>query len=249
MPTQGDPIIALLTWDAWPATDQDYDLLLFDSSMNLVASSTNVQNGTQPPQEEIDYVAPASGTYYLAVRNASATSNLRFSIFTFYHDLNPYVASEQSRIPCGCRRGHGRGCDQLGQLADNGPQEDFSSQGPTTDGRMKPEISGPGRDFQFYLSSSEGSFLGTSAASPHVAGAAALILSNNPDFTVSQLWNALTSSAIDLGSPGQDPIFGYGRLNLSTIFVDPDSIDFGEVIVGKLSKRPSRSGMWETQIW
>ena len=42
-----------MTWDAWPATAQDYDLLLFDSSMNLVASSTNVQNGTQPPQEVI----------------------------------------------------------------------------------------------------------------------------------------------------------------------------------------------------
>ncbi len=78
---QETPIIALLTWDAWPATDQDYDLLLFDSSMKLVASSTNVQNGTQPPQEVIYYVAPTSGTYYLAVRNSSATSNLRFSIF------------------------------------------------------------------------------------------------------------------------------------------------------------------------
>ena len=54
---------------------------------------------------------------------------------------------------------------------------------------------------------------------------------------MSQLWNALTSSAIDLGASGQDPIFGYGRLNLSTIFVDPDSIDFGDVIVGQVVER------------
>jgi subtilisin family serine protease len=228
----GDPIIALMTWDAWPETAQDYDLLLFDSSMQLVASSTNVQNGTQPPEEEIYYVAPTSGTYYLAVRNSSATTNLRFSIFTFYHDLDPYVVSSSLLSPA----------DATGVMAVaavnytqwlTGPQESFSSQGPTTDGRMKPEISGPdGVSSLIY-----GSFLGTSASSPHVAGAAALILSNNTDFTVSQVWNAITSSAIDLGANGQDPIFGYGRLNLSTIFVDPDSIDFGDIIVGQLTEK------------
>jgi len=228
----GDPIIATLTWDAWPGTAQDYDLLLFDSSMNLVASSTNVQNGTQPPEEEIYYVAPASGTYYLAVRNSSATTNLRFSIFTFYHDLDPYVASSSLLSPA----------DATGVMAVaavnytkwlTGPQESFSSQGPTTDGRMKPEISGP----DGVSSLTYGSFLGTSASSPHVAGAAALILSNNPTFTVAEVWNTLTSSAIDLGANGQDPIFGYGRLNLSTIFVDPGSIDFGDIIVGQLTEK------------
>ena len=194
----------------------------------LVASSANVQNGTQPPAEEIDYVAPASGTYYLAVRNANARSNLRFSIFTFYQDLNPYVSSGSLLSPA----------DATGVMAVaavnytnwlTGPQESFSSQGPTTDGRMKPEISGPDGVSSFIY----GSFLGTSASSPHVAGAAALILSNNTDFTVSQVWNAITSSAIDLGASGQDPIFGYGRLNLSTISVDPASIDFGDVILGQ----------------
>ena len=52
---EGDPILALLTWDAWPATDQDYDLLLFNSSMKLVDYSTGWQTGTQPPQEAIYY--------------------------------------------------------------------------------------------------------------------------------------------------------------------------------------------------
>ncbi len=226
----GDPIIVDLTWDAWPATGQDYDLLLFDSSKNLVAYSTSVQDGTQPPQEGIVYFAPASGIYYLAVRNASSTSDHRFSLFTFYHDLDPYVASSSLVSPA----------DAAGVMAVaainranwlNGPQEDFSSQGPTTDGRMKPEISGPDGTSSFIYPPPEG-FLGTSAASPHVAGAAALILSNNAGFTVSQLWNSLTSTAIDLGSPGLDPIYGYGRLNLSTIFVDPASIDFGGVMVG-----------------
>ena len=114
-----------------------------------------------------------------------------------------------------------------------GPQENFSSQGPTTDGRMKPEISGPDGVSSFIY----GTFFGTSASSPHVVGAAALILSNNPAFSVTELWDAVTSSAIDLGTSGQDPIFGYGRLNLSTISADPVSIDFGEVIAGQFLER------------
>ena len=233
---EGDPIIALLTWDAWPATDQDYDLLLFNSAMKLVDYSTGWQTGTQPPQEGIFYTVPASGVYYLAVKNARATSSHRFSIFNFYQDLNPYIASSSLVSPA----------DATGVMAVaainstqwlTGPQEYFSSQGPTNDGRVKPEISGPDGVYSFIYTPLYGSFQGTSAASPHVAGAAALILSNSPAFTVSQLWDTLVSSAIGLGTSGQNPIFGYGRLNLSTLSVDPVFIDFGDVILGTSLER------------
>ena len=42
-----------LTWNAWPMTAIDYDLEVIDSNGQVVLSSTNVQNGTQPPYEEI----------------------------------------------------------------------------------------------------------------------------------------------------------------------------------------------------
>ena len=230
----GYVMVITLTWDAWPVTDQDYDLLLFDSSFSLVAWSTNAQTGTQPPAEEIVYLVPTSGTYYLAVKKYSTTANHRFHIFSFYDDLSPHVASGSLVSPS----------DATGVMAvaaidwtkwTTGPQEDFSSQGPTSDGRMKPEISGPdGVTSAVYQPDL---FFGTSSASPHVAGAAALILSNIPTLTVSQLWDVLTSSAIDMGNPGQDTIYGFGRLNLSTIYVYPTSIDFGDVIVGNPSER------------
>ncbi len=233
---KGDPIIALLTWDAWPATDQDYDLLLFDHSMNLVASSTGWQTGSQPPQEAVYYYAPNSGVYYLAVGKANATANHRFSIFNFYQELDPYVASESLASPADAAGAMAVAAIDAAQWL-TGPQEYFSSQGPTTDGRMKPEISGPDNVYNFIYTSLYGSFSGTSAASPHVTGAAALILSYDPTLSVSQLWNVLTTSAIDLGASGQDSIYGYGRLNLATVTVDPQSIDFGEVIVGNSSER------------
>lgn len=54
---------------------------------------------------------------------------------------------------------------------------------------------------------------GTSMASPHATGVAALILSRNPNLTPAQVRQVLRSSANDLGTPGWDPIFGYGRIN------------------------------------
>lgn len=54
---------------------------------------------------------------------------------------------------------------------------------------------------------------GTSMASPHAAGVAALILSKNPNLTPPQVRQVLRASANDLGTPGWDPIFGYGRIN------------------------------------
>ena len=51
---------------------------------------------------------------------------------------------------------------------------------------------------------------GTSMATPHVAGVAALIWSANPDWTNAQIRQALTATAQDLGAAGRDNLFGYG---------------------------------------
>jgi subtilisin family serine protease len=54
----------------------------------------------------------------------------------------------------------------------------------------------------------------TAWAAAHVAGAAALVWSVNPDRTPQQVWEVLERSADDLGAPGKDDRFGYGRLNV-----------------------------------
>ena len=54
---------------------------------------------------------------------------------------------------------------------------------------------------------------GTSMASPHAAGVAALVLSKNPSLGVEQVRSVLRASADDLGTPLWDPLFGYGRVN------------------------------------
>ena len=112
----------------------------------------------------------------------------------------------------------------------------FSSWGPTDDGRIKPDVSGPGcqsdDDGAVTSCSSTGdtaytTMCGTSMAAPTVTGLCALILQ---DFKVlhpadplprnSTLKVLLAHNAVDLGNVGPDYLFGYGSVRVT------DTIDF-----------------------
>ncbi len=54
---------------------------------------------------------------------------------------------------------------------------------------------------------------GTSMASPHVVGAAALVWAAHPTWTNVQVRQRLTATATDLGAPGWDKYYGYGLVN------------------------------------
>src|SRR5262249_17456780 len=56
-------------------------------------------------------------------------------------------------------------------------------------------------------------FFGTSAAAPHVAAVAALLLSKNSSLTPAQIKATLMTSAVDIGAPGFDSVAGAGRLD------------------------------------
>lgn len=58
-----------------------------------------------------------------------------------------------------------------------------------------------------------GGWQGTSFATPIVAATAALVISANPTLSNDQVVSLLEQSADDLGAPGYDPYFGYGRVN------------------------------------
>jgi len=217
----GDTVKVYLTWDAWPTTNEDYDLYLYDSSNVEVDHSLNSQIGTEPT-EYISYLVPTNqgGDYFLAIKKINATSNHLLELYSVNHDLPSAVASSASSLlnPADAASVLAVGAISYSNW-DTGPQELFSSQGPTTDNRIKPDIMGPDNVSNFI----EGIFVGTSASSPHVAGAAALILQKNPGISVDQLRESLTSTAIDMGIQGKDNIYGYGRLNLNINAAIPSS--------------------------
>lgn len=84
----------------------------------------------------------------------------------------------------------------------------FSSYGPQV------EICAPGvQTWSTYPPNRYRQLSGTSMATPHVAGVAALVKARYPTATGDQIRVHLWRTAIDLGRPGRDWFFGYGQVN------------------------------------
>ncbi|MEU9861523.1 S8 family serine peptidase [Streptomyces sp. NPDC047971] len=95
----------------------------------------------------------------------------------------------------------------------------FSSRGPTTLGHtLKPEIAAPGVGISAAAAGGRGVYAyramsGTSMATPHVAGAAAVVKQRHPDWTAQRIKAALVSSARS-DVPGDVREVGGGRLDV-----------------------------------
>ncbi|MEX0168433.1 S8 family peptidase [Streptomyces sp. LMG1-1-1.1] len=95
----------------------------------------------------------------------------------------------------------------------------FSSRGPTiVHHTLKPEIAAPGVGISAAAAGGRGvsayqSMSGTSMATPHVAGAAAIVKQRHPDWTAQQIKAALVSSA-ESDLPGDVREVGGGRLDV-----------------------------------
>ncbi|MEH1164090.1 S8 family serine peptidase [Micromonospora sp. CPCC 205539] len=116
----------------------------------------------------------------------------------------------------------------------------FSSQGPRLDGALKPDIAAPGIEIvaaraagttmgepvdERYTSAS-----GTSMATPHVAGAAAILAQQHPDWPPAQLKSALMSTSKDAGHTAYQQ--GAGRLDIARVdrqrvFATTPNVDYG----------------------
>lgn len=208
-----------MTWNAWPSDAEDYDLYLLDGQGDTVASSTGIQGGSQPPTESISYYVNADDNFCIAIYKDDAPSEPELEVFVNFQKNRPdleYLLEQSSTIdPANDEKVVAVGA--ISQFDwESGPLEDFSSRGPTNDSkyaspRIKPDLMGP----DAVSTSGYGTFSGTSASSPHVAGAAALLLSADPTLTAENLRDNLQSGAIDMGDPGKDNYYGWGRIDMS----------------------------------
>lgn len=100
------------------------------------------------------------------------------------------------------------------------PIASFSSRGPSTcpgpdSMRIKPEVSAPGVNVRS-ASGTTGyrTLSGTSMASPHVAGAIALLRQAVPHMTGTEIKYVLLNTAVDLGPAGEDNTYGKGIIDV-----------------------------------
>src|SRR6266566_1427080 len=185
------------------------------------------------PEPHAD-ISPAflstAGTYYLRVKRVGNPSGDRLTLFC-RQDLPPDVDTAASSSPT---PGDARGALSVGAFNVNSLAiPDYSTEGPTDDGRMKPDLAAPTA-----VAVVGGYFSGTSAAAPHVGGEAALIWSQVAATTsgnvATAVANRLRAIALDSGSPGPDLLWGAGRTRVDTLppALGPTAPHAGSAVAG-----------------
>lgn len=198
----------VLQWNDWGGqAKEDYDLFLYDAQGNLMARSDDAQSGKPGdwPVEEIELNPPRQTTYWVKVLAKRTTRASIIDLFAYGGDLAYFTPEYSVASPADARSALSVGAI----LWRNNSLEPFSSRGPTYDGRIKPDLVAPDG-----VNTSNGSFFGTSAAAPHVSGAAALVWSRFPNMSATDVKAYLTTQSIDMGPSGMDNEYGSGRLQL-----------------------------------
>ncbi|MEU9546648.1 S8 family serine peptidase [Streptomyces mirabilis] len=175
----------------WAAVDQHAKVI------NMSLGDGQPSDGTDPLSQAVDRLSAETGALFVvAAGNAGAPDTISA----------PGAASDALTV---------------GAVDSDDSLAGFSSQGPRVDGALKPEITAPGVDILAANSQFDGNgggayqtMSGTSMATPHVTGAAALMAAAHPDLTGSQLKDLLTSSSRQ--TPQYDAFqAGSGRLDVA----------------------------------
>jgi subtilisin family serine protease len=212
-----------LRWDdPFGASEHDYDLFVVkpgfvsnwdisEDNPDIVASSRDVQSGVQNPLELLSFESEEE-VLYAIVRHDPASplnSSQKFYLWAS-NNVSANLATPEGTLTLPA--------DALGALSvgaimlDSLEVQSFSSRGPTADGRMKPDLVAP--DLVSTVTFGERQFSGTSASTPHVAGAAALVLSANPFMDVASLRGALEAATNLLGRETRNNDIGLGLIDL-----------------------------------
>ncbi|MBS3788992.1 S8 family serine peptidase [Candidatus Bipolaricaulota bacterium] len=223
--SEGSWIDIYMTWDAWPSDAEDYDICLDRQNDDgtwdyFVRCSSDIQDGSQRPTESIYFQVPSgeAGDYYFSILYVDAQTTPDIDLFAYVNNsgqISGYPVNSSSVLaPANDGKVFSVGAINESDWT-TGPQASYSSLGPSnasqyTSSRIKPDVMGP----DCVSTSGFGTFCGTSASSPHLAGAAALLLSEDSSRTADDLQSILESNAIDMGDSGNDNTYGWGRMEM-----------------------------------
>ena len=212
-----------LRWDdRWSGANRDLDLILArynegSGQYEIYDSSVSVQSGSaaHDPFEFINVIVPA-GAYCLAIAQVSGTTPNWIQLQDFTGELLQHHTLHHSIGNPAESRNPGLLAVGAAPAFDINTIEPFSSQGPAPDGRIKPDIVGAdgGQSVTRRSESNpNGRWVGTSQASAHVAGLAALVKQRFSDYTPAQIANYLKTHANPRGAvPNNTWGHGFARL-------------------------------------
>jgi len=201
-------------WGTWNGTDysgaegQDYDLYLYSSDLTELKKSTNRQTRGLYPVEGITATAKTKGWKYIRIKDNKTDRDCRLELFfTRVSNLEHLTSYGSISVPADSPNAIAVGA--VDWRSDD--YHSYSSLGPTSDSRVKPDICAPaGVSTVTY---GENGFYGTSASTPHVAGAFALLKAKSL-FDLKDIYKLIQDRILDLSPAGKDNHFGIGRLKL-----------------------------------
>ncbi len=228
--------VIALNWDGnWNGGEKnEYSFVVTDDKGKEIAVAAEPRRGgkNQFPFQITGFDSIPGKVYYLSIARTNGTKDNILDIFIPNTRLADWAQVPEYSVSTPADAAAALSVGATGLTSDR--LETYSSQGPTTDDRLKPDISAPtGEPVPGYERTG---FTGTSGAAPLVAGAAALVKQAFPDLTGPEIKAYLIDNVKDLGAKGADPLFGNGRL----ILPDPKNIDVKNPDPG--SKGPGSGG-------
>ncbi len=165
------------------------------NGMNVINMSLGSWTGTTSMEQAVDQAYNSGILVVAAAGNAGTADGLGDSV--------SYPARYDSAIA-------------VAAVDSNLNRASFSSTG------NKVEIAAPGdMILSTYMGNTYEYLSGTSMATPYVSGLLALLKQANPTLTAPELRAKLQQTAIDLGDPGRDALYGYGLIQAPTINETP----------------------------
>jgi hypothetical protein len=248
----GSVLDIVFQWDNQFFTASDnYDIYLVSTdNTQILARGEDVQNGNDLPLEIINFGPQNVLTVAdLVINRTSGSAGRRLKFF-----IRNATFVDNFGTAAGAIFGHPAAQDVFAVSAVNSANptstglEDFSSRGPTTivfpslTTRSKPEAAGIDNVVVSGAGGFDSPFSGTSAAAPHVAAIAALLLDANSSLAPNQITALLQNNATDLGTAGFDSSFGGGLVNAQASLTALQAGDFPAAAVAATSTTTTNTG-------
>lgn len=153
----------------------------------------------------------AAGDCVLCVAANNAVAGGVVFVVAAGNEDNDSCSTYDTHLRC---PGHAQDPITVAASDDSDAMADFSSVGPTVDGRAKPDVTAPGVDINSCEAGTTTGFVelsGTSMATPQVAGLCALLLEKNATLTPAMVKEVLMTTAVDIGATPDE--MGAGRVD------------------------------------